>query len=137
MRQTNPERARAIHSLASLPHERLCEALAEGLSLLAEHVARLEESHAQLHETKQARAFLALQVLAEEEAAKFMILLDAVRAPRRDQGVKVRQRRFHEHLPKGIYVRVYDMSPATYGEVVRFVDMMREKYYLDGPNEVD
>jgi AbiV family abortive infection protein len=130
-------RPRAASSLAALSDRKFLELLAEGLALLAEHVHKLESSVELLERDKQVRGAVPLRALAEEEAAKFLILLDAVRCPRKPQ-MRVRQLdRFHNHLAKGLYVEVYDSSPADYGEVRRYVDMLRKSHYLDGPNDVD
>jgi len=131
-------RPRAASSLAAFSDRRLLERLAEGLALLAEHVHKLESSVQVLERDRQIGGAVPLRALAEEEAAKFLILIDVVRCPRKPQQLRVRQLdRFHNHLAKGLYVEVYDGSPANYEEVRRYVDMLRKSHYLDGPNDVD
>lgn len=56
--------------------------------------------------------------------------LDA--AKKRDQ-----LKRCADHIAKGIYARVADIRPADFAELVRYVDLLRRNYYLDGPNDVD
>jgi AbiV family abortive infection protein len=108
------------------------------MSLLAEHARTLEASATTLRRSKQIRGAFPLRALAEEEAAKFLILLDVARCPRKPQRQKRDQlARFHDHLAKGIYARVSEMRPADYGEVGQYVEGLRQSHYLDGPNDVD
>src|SRR6266511_1223259 len=130
-------RARAARSLSTLSDAKLFQQLAMGMTLLAEHARTLERSVATLLEAKQIRGAAPLRALAEEEAAKFLILLDVARCPRK-QGIRSKQLdRFHNHLAKGIYARVTEIRPATYGEVRKYVNVLRLSHYLDGPNDVD
>lgn len=131
-------RPRAIKSIASLSDKALFRELAEGLELIAEHVTALGEAADTLAKTRQVRGEDAIRALQDEEAAKFLILIDAVRCPRKNQAVRASQLgRFHDHLAKGIYVEVYEWSPASYGEVLAGVEDLRSSHYLDGPNDVD
>lgn len=73
-----------------------------------------------------------------EEVAKYLILLDAVRCPRKDQKVRSAQlKRFNDHLAKGLYVELYEGRPANFGEVRERADDRRAKFFLDGPSNVD
>jgi hypothetical protein len=85
-----------------------------------------------------ARGANAIQVVATEEAGKYLVLLDAVRCGRASQRIRARQlRRFGDHLAKGIYAKVTDWSPATFGEIIRYIDQLRRSHYLDGPSDMD
>jgi len=68
-----------------------------------------------------------------EEAAKFFILLDAVRCPKTSRHFGRQLRYFYDHLAKGIYALHYLYHPADFAEVKRYVASHREEYYLDGP----
>jgi hypothetical protein len=127
-------RPRAVPSLANLPVSQYLAALAEGMSLIAEHVATLEAAAAR----QPARAAAAVRVVADEEAGKYLILLDAARCARRSTDRKVRQlKRCNQHIPKGVYVEAADIRPATFGELLGYIDLLRVSHYLDGPNDVD
>ena len=79
-----------------------------------------------------------LTTLAKEEAAKVLILLDAVRCPQSSGDRLSRQlARFNDHLAKGLYARVCGMRPATLAQLQEYIDNDREEFYLDGPNDVD
>jgi hypothetical protein len=125
-------------SLASLRPPALLEALSEGLQLVSEHVVALERI-AQLQQgTTAARAVEVLRVVSDEEAGKFLILLDVARAAYGDAGVKADQfRKAGNHIAKGIYSRAIDIRPADFAELLRFANGLRVSHYLDGPNDVD
>jgi hypothetical protein len=117
--------------------ERL-DAIAEGLGLLAEHVATLREDVLHLDDADRPRGYAVLAAQSEEEAAKALILLDLVRMDWRDHKIVSRQiGRFYNHLARCIYVDATQMRPADFREVRARVDWLRQSHYLDGPNDVD
>lgn len=117
--------------------ERL-DAIAEGLGLLAEHVATLRQDVIHLAEADRPRGRAVLAAQSEEEAAKALILLDLVRMDWRDHKAVSRQiGRFYNHLARCIYVDAVQMRPADFREVRERVDWLRQSHYLDGPNDVD
>jgi AbiV family abortive infection protein len=131
-------RPRATPKLASVSEDKLLSILAEGLPLIAEHVAALARSAEHQSGPSAVRGANAIQVVATEEAGKYLVLLDAVRCVRASHEIKARQlRRFGNHIAKGIYVKVTDWSPATFGEIHRYIERLRQSHYLDGPNDVD
>ncbi len=77
-----------------------------------------------------------LTSVAEEEAAKYLILLDAVRCPRSTEENKKtfsrHLRKFYDHLARGIYVEYCTLSLATFEEGRGLVESDRADYYLDG-----
>lgn len=76
--------------------------------------------------------------IAEEEAAKFMILIDAVRCPRHPcKRLSDQLGRFNDHLAKGLYARAYERRPTTFAQLQEFVNVDRGQFYLDGPNDID
>jgi len=116
-------RPRRAYKLASLGRPELLEGVADGMGL-------------RLRGDETPRAVEAITAIADGEAGKFLILLDVARcayldaAKRRDQ-----LKRCADHIAKGIYARVADIRPADFGELVRYVDLLRRNYYLDGPND--
>lgn len=135
---TEAVRARAAPSLAALPATKLLAQLAEGMALVAEHVLTLEEAAQRQTGGGAARAAAAIRAVADEEAGKYLILLDAARCARQPQKVRARQlKRFNLHVPKGVYAEVVDTRPDRFRELVGYVDHLRASHYLDGPNDVD
>ena len=131
-------RVRATKDLVQLSDPEFFAAIAEGLKLVVKNVSRLWDAAVDLGEKKNAHAARVLAVIAEEEAAKFLILIDAVRCQRQPAGRLSRQLgRFNEHLSKGLYARGCGMCPTTLAQLQEYVDHHREQFYLDGPNDVD
>ncbi len=130
--------ARSLTQLTTVPVTQRVALIAEGLDLIAEQVTTLHGDLRHLIEVGRRRSAAVVDGLAQEEAAKPLILLDVVRMGWRDQALVQRQlRRFYDHLARGIYARVVDVRPADLAEVRRYVDNLRRSHYLDGPNDVD
>ena len=131
-------RVRAIKDLMQLGEPAFFAAIAEGLELIVQNVSRLHDGAITLAKASQPHAARVLTTLAEEEAAKVLILLDAVRCPQSPADRLSRQlARFNDHLAKGLYARVCGMRPATLAQLQEYIDNDREEFYLDGPNDVD
>ncbi len=129
---------RAIKDLCQLPDARLFEEVATGIGHVVKVVGRLDTATHSLSEAGDHHAARILGNLAEEEAAKVLILLDAVRCPRKRQIERSRVLGyFHDHLAKGLYAEVCHWRPIDFAEVARGVEHERVQHYLDGPNDVD
>ncbi len=129
---------RAIQDLCQLQDDRLFEEVSTGVGHIIEVVNRLDAAALTLSEAGQEHPARILGNLAEEEAAKVLILVDVVRCPQAQS--KERNRLlgyFYNHLAKGIYAEVCSWHVMDFAELKRYVDINCEPYYLDGPNEVD
>lgn len=131
-------RVKAIKDLSQLAEDALFETVAEGLGHVLDNARRLCDDSEQLADCNRFQGSRVLRGIAEEEAAKFLILLDAVRCPRQPTARWSRQlARFNDHLAKGLYGRSYYWRPGTLGQLQEYLDREREDFYLDGPNDVD
>jgi AbiV family abortive infection protein len=130
-------RARAIRDLCQLADDDFLREIAIGMGLVLANANALLQDSALLASSKRNRAARILHHLTEEEAAKVLILLDAVRCPRGTDALSRQLARFNDHLAKGIYAEYVGIKPATYREALQFIDHHRREYYLDGPNDVD
>jgi hypothetical protein len=96
-------RERALRDVAQLSDKELFATLAEGM----DHILRNAEEYYADSEHMAARergpSFGVLRNSAEEEAAKYLILLDAVRCPHQGSRFSNHLARFYEHLARGIY----------------------------------
>lgn len=129
---------RAIKDLCQLKDADLFKEVAEGVSLIVESASRLNAAAEKLSKSDDHHAAKIIGNLSEEEAAKVLILVDAVRCPPERAKEKVRTLSyFYSHLAKGIYADVTGLSPANFAEIVRYIDDARAEYYLDGPLDVD
>ena len=131
-------RTRAIKDLCQLSDPQFFEVVGRGMDLVVRNGAQLVEDAKILAANERGRSAKILEHVAQEEAAKFFILLDAVRCPRQPADRLTRQlARFNHHHPKGIYVEYYGSRPADFKESLRYIELHRPEYYLDGPNDVD
>lgn len=128
----------AIKDLSQLSDPAFFTEIAVGLGLVIANARRLHASASTLADTKHFHGAQVLQALSEEEASKYLILMDAVRCPR-EPGDRFAAllARFNDHLAKGLYAEACVMRPSTLGELQEFLNPYREEFYLDGPNDVD
>lgn len=131
-------RPKAIRDLSQLSDPDFFGEVAAGLELVHQNATHLDDDARLLCEAKRAQGCAALSAVAAEEAAKYLILLDAVRCPREPAQVFSRQLgRFNDHLSKGLYAEYCKWRPGTFGEVEQRLADERVEFYLDGPNDVD
>jgi len=132
----NPRR---MHQIRNLPEAQRFQVMAEGLVMMHEHIEYLNQDFEVLCEQGRFRSAAILRAFADEEAAKVMILLDVARAGwgNHQRVEKLLKQAIYHHLSRDLYVRVYEGRPASMQEVREFVNRMREKLYLDGPNSFD
>jgi hypothetical protein len=106
--------------------------IGEGLPVLLASAQELADAEKRLPRKHQrARAILIGQ--AEEEAAKILILLDAVRCPpKRQKALNRTLGNFYNHLARLIYAAASGWHTATLPELARYVDLDRTSHYLDG-----
>lgn len=129
---------RAIKNLCQLPDAALFKEVETGISRIMDVVNRLDAAAEGLHGNKHHYPSRVLEYLAAEEAAKILILIDAVRCPKNKGEEKSRTLGyFHDHIAKGIYAQVCNWHPMDLAEVRSGVDNERKERYLDGPNDVD
>lgn len=128
-------KVRAIGDLAQLDDKKLFSELSVGINLCLENALGLQHQAKLLGNAKQAQGFSILLKLAEEEAAKCLILIDAARCPKSEIGAHLKK--FNSHLARGLYAYACNMHPADFEELMNILDRERRQYYLDGPNDVD
>jgi AbiV family abortive infection protein len=124
----------AFHNdLLQLSRDQFVETVSEGLPLIWDNAAALWNEAQEIAHLGNRRAVGILQLFAEEEAAKSLLLFDAVRCPqaRKDEFRRL-VRGFGNHLAKGIYVKYYGSRPANLKEVKTIVDLERREVYREG-----
>ena len=131
-------KTKAIKDLCQLPDKQFFETVSNGLSLIVENAHQIEQDSHILGTQKITQGYKILQSFAAEEAAKFFILVDAVRCPPQPEKVFSRQLSyFDQHLPKGIYAFYFRLRPQDFGEVHEWIELETKEYYLDGPEGFD
>ena len=129
---------RAVQDLASLDDCALFAEIAEGINLILRNVNRFDSAARHLSAGNHRGVAGIIGSFAAEEAAKVLILLDAVRCPRKCEDKRKRTLlRFYNHLAKGLYVEVCDWRVTDFQSLINAIDGQRDKYFLDGPNDVD
>ena len=128
---------RFIRKLNDLQDRELFRELSHGMPLIVDNAVSLDEAACRLYREKDFRAADILRGFAEEEAAKFLILLDFVRCPRECEQRARMLNHFYDHIEKRVYAMTCSLRIATFRELSEFVASLREPYYLDGPNSVD
>jgi AbiV family abortive infection protein len=112
--------------------------MSRGLELVLSNACRLAEDAGALGQLGRGEGSRVLRLIAEEEAAKFLILLDAVRCPREPSWRLDRQlRRFCDHLAKGIYAACCYWRVGSLGQLVSYIEAERRDFYLAGPDNSD
>jgi AbiV family abortive infection protein len=130
--------ARQIKRLMSRPIAERESLIVEGLGALLEHVTTLNDDLTTLVDANGIRGAAVVGMVAEEEAAKVLILLDLVRMGwSDDKACSLHLAKFTDHLARGIYVEMASFKPGSFREVMHWVDRERRSHYLDGPNDVD
>jgi len=130
-------RTKAIRDLCQLPESDFLSEIALGLPTILNNSERYYASALATDATDSVAA-RALASLAGEEAAKTLILIDAVRCPRSPtKRLSDQLGRYNLHLAKGLYEEAYAIVPADFAELRSYVDSQRVSHYLDGPNDVD
>lgn len=128
----------AIQNLATLEDTALFEQVAIGVSKLHSNLTRLEAAARQLFESGDQLSAAVLRHFATEEAAKILILLDAVRcSPSDSDACQQTLKRWNSHIWKGIYAQACSWSPVDFNEVSGHVERDLQTLYLDGPFDVD
>ena len=129
---------RAVPNLASLDDRSLFAEIAEGIGLILGNVNRFDSAARHSSAGNHREVARIIGGFAAEEAAKVLVLLDAVRCPREyEDKRKHTLRRFYNHFAKGLYVEVCDWQVTDFQDLINVIEGERDKYYLDGPSDVD
>ena len=129
---------RSIGDLEQFADKRLFEELSEGMPLIIDNAARLDDTAHRLHRDGEFRASEIMRGFTEEEAAKFLILIDYVRCPRNSEHRTQVLKRFYGHVAKRIHAMACSYPRiASFEELSELVESECRPWYLDGPNGVD
>jgi hypothetical protein len=121
------------NDLLQLSREQFRATASQGITLIHDNVTALWNEAQEIAKLGNRRAVGILQMFAEEEAAKTMLLFDALRCPRGRQADFGRHLKgFMNHLAKGIYVKYYGLHLGDLLEAKRIVDLERLSVYREG-----
>lgn len=131
-------KARAIKDLCQLSQDSFMIEVSKGLDLILRNADNLiNDAKLLLQNNSDDNGVWILRGIAEEEAAKILILIDAVRCPQDHERFTKHLENFNNHIAKGIYAEYYNLPFATFGDIAKFSEFYRSKYYLDGPEGIE
>lgn len=129
---------RAIKDLNRLKDTELFQEISVGFDKIYENCVELNASSKHLIESKKYRASRIIEAVAKEEAAKYLILIDALRCPRKNQKHMTRQlAKFNDHMAKGVYAELCSWRPSSYNELCEYIGTELNDFFLDGPMGID
>ena len=128
----------AITNLGNQKPEHFRRDVALGIDNLVSNIRRLDASAQRASDDGDEPTASLLGNFADEEAAKVLILIDAVRCPWSEARARARTlKRWSKHLWKGIYTRACDWRPVNLSEAASYIEQEMQPFYLDGPLGVD
>ena len=118
--------------LCQMPHEEPLVFLSEGLPIILGSSQGFWQ--ASCHLKDRPREAKVLKGFAEEEAAKILILMDAVRCPKSviDSRIGKIVGWFYDHLARLIYVQAVHWRQMDVAEMREFIEKELESHYLEG-----
>ena len=128
-----PYGGRRARSLCNLPHSSRLDLIAEGLPVILTSARGFWRAAEQL--TDHPREATVLEGLAEEEAAKALILVDLVRCPPKRVNERVGRivsELFYNHLARMIYSTAQSWKPVNIMQLQEYVDHERKAHFVDG-----
>ena len=131
---------RKIVRLMDLPLKDRLPKMAEGLESLARNVESKNADAILLFKAGRYASAHLLDGLASEEAAKALMLLDAVRIGwKPDPEVRrLLNVSFYDHHSRLVYAHIYDLpAHLENDEIEEFVAAERDAYFVDGPEGFD
>lgn len=130
-------RHRAIKDLSQLSDSDLFLQVAKGLDHIVQNAQEFYTDSELLATQLRGPSSRVLRTIAEEEAAKYLILIDAIRCPPQSNDFSRQLGRFYSHLSRGIYAYVAICQSSTFGELRSWVNEERKSLFLDGPEGYD
>ena len=124
-----------ITDLANFPDDRLFEEVSEGIRHVLKNAVSLDASARRLAgaDEDDYHGSTVLRNLAEEEAAKVLVLLDAVRCPKTNQRDRARTLKgFNYHIAKGVYAKACDWRCFDFEPFAEFVSRHVAQYDFIG-----
>ncbi|MDZ4405019.1 AbiV family abortive infection protein [Prosthecobacter sp.] len=127
---------RAIKDICQLSEQDLFREVSAGMNLAILNALAIEIDAQALY-AAQSNGYDILIAVAREEAAKALILFDAIRCPRQSPNFPRQVQRFNDHLAKGIYAEMCEWEPSSKADLQKYLKLERQQFYSDGPNDVD
>ena len=128
----------AINNLCQIPDQCLPEVVSTGIKHVLENASSLDSIAHRLFDEGEIRGSNMMHRLAEEEAAKVLVLIDFIRCPKsKSKERSATLKSFYDHVAKSIYAQTCDWRPASFKDICDYIEWKTAGFYLDGPNDVD
>ena len=123
---------RQLYKICNMKYEAAFELLSQGLSILFESAQDCFDSANLLKNKPRSRAVLMGQ--AGEEATKILMLLDAIRCPKKRLSKEARKicASFYNHVSRLAYDEVLSLRPLSMKDLRDYIKPNLESHYLDG-----
>jgi hypothetical protein len=119
--------------LCQMPTKERLDFIAEGLPVILESARGFWRASEKLADDNPREADV-LEGFAEEEAAKILILIDAVRCPAKliSEKLGIIVNNFYNHLARLIYAEAQGWKPMHVSQLQEYVNSSRQSHYLEG-----
>jgi hypothetical protein len=119
--------------LCQLPKKERLNLIGEGLPIILESARGFWRASGQLADNSPREADM-LEGFAEEEAAKILILIDAVRCPSKLIAERIGDivRNFYDHLARSLYAEAQGWHAMHVAQLQEYLDTERKAHYLEG-----
>lgn len=124
-------KSRAVKHIGQLNDGELFNFISEGMDHIIENVLSIEADVGQLLDSGRIRGARILRLFAEEEAGKFLVLLDLVRSLRSSCDFSRQLKHFYDHLAKRIYVWSCISNQNYFSTVKSTIDFFRKESYIN------
>ena len=123
-------RSKAIKQLAQLSDDEMFEFISEGMNAILINALIIESDAQELASSGRIRGARILRLFAEEEAAKFLILMDVVRCKRASCEFSRQLKYFYDHLAKRIYAWSCTSNQSDLLSVRKTIEFFRKESYI-------
>jgi len=131
-------RPKAIQDLLRLSDKDFFVQVSTGYEQVLKHALALDTSVQILAKKKQVQGNRILSLISEEEAAKCLILMDAIRCPRKPEKIlSDHLRKFNDHLSKALYSEGCYVASPDFEYFINYVNNERKDFQLDDPTDFD
>jgi len=128
---------KAFTYLGELPDKDFFQQISLGYEQIVKHAISLDDGAQILGQQANVKGNRVLSLISEEESAKCLILMDAVRCPRNKLANHLKK--MYNHLAKAIYSEACYVTPNdnNFAGLEEYVKSEQKKYYIDGENHFD
>lgn len=130
-------RPKAILDLSRLSDKDFFIEVSKGYEQILKHAISLNTAAQVLVKEKHVQGNRVLSLISEEEAAKCLILIDAVRCPRNSTLLSDHLRKFNDHLAKALYSEGCYVAAPDFEYFINYIDNERKEFQIDDPTDFD